>query len=439
MSPKKVVPVGADDIIELTDIVESGVLPADSSITDASFEDELDSMLAEAPELAAVGGAMEADSAMSAEASAAPPVGDEELADLDSLLDDLGDDIGNAKPPAPKDSAPAPGEDITLDVDDLLAESAAATPVKSAAAPTPDPSAEIDAFMAEFSDAGATATAGNAPAAQAEQKVLDGASTASDDLLAELLSPAKKASEEDDLLAELESMMGGGTETPAPKAAPAPEPEPIVEAEPEAAPEPENAVDPESAPSAEEILEETAAPEAAFAAEMLDADAPAAEGFPSAVTEEMVTPAVEDNDLVDLPAMAPDAEAAPLGDEDLQHLDALLDDILQPGATIAAATDSATPPQDAAGDVSAEVSEPEIMTEEALAAAPAPDSAAIAAELMAEDGPLFAAVRELIAQEMEARIAALEERLAQNLDKTAAKAAAKVIREEIAALMQDME
>ena len=53
MAPKKVVPKGTDDIIELTDIVEPGVLPATDSgsgLTDATFEDELDSMLADVPE-----------------------------------------------------------------------------------------------------------------------------------------------------------------------------------------------------------------------------------------------------------------------------------------------------------------------------------------------------------------------------------------------------
>ena len=56
MTPKKVVPKGTDDIIELTDIVEPGVLPNESAgagLTDATFEDELDSMLADAPELSA--------------------------------------------------------------------------------------------------------------------------------------------------------------------------------------------------------------------------------------------------------------------------------------------------------------------------------------------------------------------------------------------------
>ena len=56
MAPKKVVPKSTDDIIELTDIVEPGMLPvedAGSALTDATFEDELDSMLSDVPELSA--------------------------------------------------------------------------------------------------------------------------------------------------------------------------------------------------------------------------------------------------------------------------------------------------------------------------------------------------------------------------------------------------
>ena len=67
------------------------------------------------------------------------------------------------------------------------------------------------------------------------------------------------------------------------------------------------------------------------------------------------------------------------------------------------------------------------------------DTGALLAELLAEDSPLLATVRDMVRQETETRLAALEERLTENLDKAAAKAAAQIIREEIAALAQDMD
>ena len=67
------------------------------------------------------------------------------------------------------------------------------------------------------------------------------------------------------------------------------------------------------------------------------------------------------------------------------------------------------------------------------------DADDLLAGLLAEDGPLLGTVRDLVRQEMEARLVALEERLVENLDKAAAKAAAQVIREEIVALAQDMD
>ena len=153
---------------------------------------------------------------------------------------------------------------------------------------------------------------------------------------------------------------------------------------------------------------------------------------------EPVAPLVEE-DLADLAevALAPEAPAAegPLAAEDLQQLDALLDDILQPG--------SASGPAPAEAETPAAPAPQAVMPEETAAAASsvvaAPvDTAALAAELLADDGPLLATVRDLVRQELEERMAALEERLTQNLDKAAAQAAAQIIREEIAALAQDL-
>ena len=493
MSPKKVVPVGADDIIELTDIVESGVLANDSGggLTDASFEDTLDSMLADAPELAVAGKKADAAPEMGA-APHASSIGDEDLADLDSLLDDLGDDLTSAPPPAPKAGAgKAASDDVLLDVDDLLAEGAAPEAPKSAPAPAADTSAEIDAFMAEFSDAEGLGAATQAQDIQtAANKPLDGASIGADELLAELQAPEKEASEGDDLLAELESVMGVALAAEAqPESAPAPEPAPEVDpfemAAAAAAPAPE--VDPfemaaaavAPVPAAEVDPFEMAAAAAAApapepvpevdpfeAAKLLEPDASTEADAAGALTEEMASPAVEDIDLMAVSAAVPDAGSIPLGDDDLQHLDALLDDILQPGgapappapapvesepapAAVEPEPAAAAEPQPAA-EISAEAApeveaeqfaEPEAAPESTELAAPAPpvDSSAIMADLLAEDGPVLTAVREMVAQELEARMTALEERLAANLDKTAAKAAAKVIREEITALMQDME
>lgn len=476
MSPKKVVPVGADDIIELTDIVESGVLPNDSGggLTDASFEDTLDSMLADAPELAVAGKKADAAPEMGA-APHASSIGDEDLADLDSLLDDLGDDLTSAPPPAPKAGAgKAASDDVLLDVDDLLAEGAAPEAPKSAPAPAADTSAEIDAFMAEFSDAEGLGAATQAQDIQAAaNKPLDGASIGADELLAELQAPEKEASEGDDLLAELESVMGVALAAEAqPESAPAPEPAPEVDpfemaAAAVAAPAPE--VDPfEMAAAAVAAPTPEPAPEVDpfEAAKLLEPDASTEADAAGALTEEMASPAVEDIDLMAVSAAVPDAGSIPLGDDDLQHLDALLDDILQPGgapvtaapapvesepapAAVEPEPAAAAEPQPAA-EISAEAApeveaeqfaEPEAAPESTELAAPAPpvDSSAIMADLLAEDGPVLTAVREMVAQELEARMTALEERLAANLDKTAAKAAAKVIREEITALMQDME
>ena len=129
-----------------------------------------------------------------------------------------------------------------------------------------------------------------------------------------------------------------------------------------------------------------------------------------------------------------------MGPEDLQQLDALLNDILQPGA---AAPSPVEPGLDAEAALAA--AEPDFAPEiepstaaEPAVAAPVMNAAALTAELLDEDGPLFTAVRSLVQQELESRMAALEERLTQNLDKAAAQSAAKIIREEIAALAQDL-
>ena len=516
MTPKKVVPKGTDDIIELTDIVEPGVLPnenAGAGLTDATFEDELDSMLADAPELSAA--AKDVGAAPEAGASPAAAAEDDDFADLDSLLDDLGDDLPNAKPPAPKIPPPsgapvataAVPDETLLDVDDLLAEvgagDTAAFAPKAAAAEAAAPAAEddgldVDEFLAAFETT-------DAAAQPASAQVIDAFELDADALLAELQEETPPPAEEDDLLAELKSVMGGDlTDTPVVEAAVAepaltPEPE-IIETEPEifsaepeveaAAAEPEiPVVEAELVPEPDlaevdltELAGESAQPESAFdlnevaAADEITSPADAPVDLMADLMAELAPEMPADEDLMAMAAaadasadvvgveaavgsdevVAPDAsESAPqapgtaegaLADEDLQHLDALLDDILQPTAAPAAPAEEpfVETPSQPAPEMQAPVVE-EIPPPAAPGPAPEPACAAVVdadellAGLLAEDGPLLGTVRDLVRQEMEERLVALEERLVENLDKAAAKAAAQVIREEIVALAQDMD
>ncbi len=509
MTPKKVVPKGTDDIIELTDIVEPGVLPnenAGAGLTDATFEDELDSMLADAPELSAA--AKDMGAAPEPSASPAAAAEDDDFADLDSLLDDLGDDLPNAKPPAPKIPPPsgapvataAVPEEILLDVDDLLAEVgvgdtaafASKAPVAEATAPAAeDDGVDVDEFLAAFETT-------DAAAQPASAQVIDAAALDADALLAELQEETPPPAEEDDLLAELKSVMGGDlTDAPVAEAtvaepALAPEPE-SIETEPEIfsiEPEMEAAAAELEMPVAEaELAPEpdlTAAGPAAVEPEIIQPEPAFDLSEVAAAEEEIPSPADASVDpMADLMAeLAPEmpadedlmamaaaadvvsdvgvAQPAPepalqdpattegaLADEDLQHLDALLDDILQPtGASAASAAPAeelpVETPLQSAPEMQAPVVE-EIPPPPAPGPAPEPACAAVVdademlAGLMAEDGPLLSTVRDLVRQEMEMRLAALEERLVENLDKAAAKAAAQVIREEIVALAQDMD
>lgn len=425
MAPKKIVPKGTDDIIELTDIVEEGKLPLEDTgkgLTDASFEDELDSMLADVPELSAAEkelAAMAGPAAATAYTAPAASAGDDDLADLDSLLEGL-DDNPDVKPPAPKTVVPA--DDVLLDVDDLLAEAGVVGEANIApAAPAVDDNASVDDFLAEFADVDNIVQPDGAAVPSVSS--IDGATVDADDLLAELQIAVEPVAAEDDLLAELKSVMGGD---PAAEAAPAPE-------TPAAPVDPFEAAMAAAAPAAADPFEAAMAAAKPAPADPFEAAMAAAEPV-----AEPVAPLVEE-DLADLAevALAPEAPAAegPLAAEDLQQLDALLDDILQPG--------SASGPAPAEAETPAAPAPQAVMPEETAAAASsvvaAPvDTAALAAELLADDGPLLATVRDLVRQELEERMAALEERLTQNLDKSAAQAAAQIIREEIAALAQDL-
>lgn len=470
MAPKKIVPKGTDDIIELTDIVEKGKLPqedAGASLTDASFEDELDSMLADVPELSAAAKEVAASPGSGAAGRPAPvaapaaAVDSDELADLDSLLEDLEDDLTATAPPAPKAAPTAPAEEVLLDVDDLLAEAGAAdqadfAPPAASAGPVGDDTA-VDDFLAEFADLDASAPVGGEGAAPVS---IDGATVDADDLLAELQGAMEPEVEEDDLLAELKSVMGDAApgkaaapEVAAPAAdsfeaamaAASPESEPVnaeVSA-PEAASvdvDPFEAAMAATPPEPEAVTPEAPAPEADPFEAAMAAQAPSGEDLAA-----MVAAAQEEKAAATAAPKAP-AEDDALAPEELQQLDALLDDILQPGAAAAVIeADGVMPDEEAAAEVElapqAAVAQEDVFEPvETVAAAPAApvDTAALASELLAEDSPLLTAVRDLVQQEMEARMAALEERLTQNLDKAAAQAAAQIIREEIAALAQDL-
>ena len=461
MAPKKIVPKGTDDIIELTDIVEEGKLPPEDTgggLTDASFEDELDSMLADVPELSAAARELEdmaGPAAPVAPAAPAPAAGDDDLADLDSLLEGLDDDLA-AKPPAPKSppKAAAPADDVLLDVDDLLAEAGAADKTDIApTAPAVDDDASVDDFLAEFADADSAGQPEGATASSAS--AIDGATVDADELLAELQSASEPAVEEDDLLAELKSVMGGAaeqaaaaaegaTEVEMPASEPAPAADPFEAAMAAANPAP---ADPfEAAMAVAEPAVETAPADPCEAA-MAAADPVSADPFEAAMAaaEPGVEPAASlaEEGLTASAEAAPQApDAAPAVDaaldaEDLQQLDALLDDILQPGAGAGQAPVEEDAALAGADEPPAAASEGAFETAPAMTAAPV-DAAALTAELLADDGPLLATVRDLVRQELEERMAALEERLTQNLDKAAAQAAAQIIREEIAALAQEL-
>ena len=330
------------------------------------------------------------------------------------------DDNPDVKPPAPKTVVPA--DDVLLDVDDLLAEAGVVGEANIApAAPAVDDNASVDDFLAEFADVDNIVQPDGAAVPSVSS--IDGATVDADDLLAELQIAVEPVAAEDDLLAELKSVMGGD---PAAEAAPAPE-------TPAAPADPFEAAMAAAAPAAADPFEAAMAAAKPAPADPFEAAMAAAEPV-----AEPVAPLVEE-DLADLAevALAPEAPAAegPLAAEDLQQLDALLDDILQPG--------SASGPAPAEAETPAAPAPQAVMPEETAAAASsvvaAPvDTAALAAELLADDGPLLATVRDLVRQELEERMAALEERLTQNLDKAAAQAAAQIIREEIAALAQDL-
>ena len=341
----------------------------------------------------------------------------------------------------------------------------------------------MDKFLAEFEDA-------ETAAPTASEQLIDAATVDADDLLAELQGAAEPEAEEDDLLAELKSVMGGDlAEAPAAAKAqpeapavepemPAPEPEFNLDELDFAAPEPKTPATapemPETQPEIPAELEIGALPPETVAVEP---DAPVAGPTPM------------DDDLMAMAAAAMAAPAEPeasiettedsaLADDDLQHLDALLDDILQPTAPTPPpapepealvepeaaveaipveeialesepeleATEPEQEPEPEAAEpeienVAAEElsSEPVPETAPAPTAAPLVDTESLLAELLAEDSPLLNTVRDLVRQETETRLATLEERLVENLDKAAAKAAAQIIREEIAALAQDMD
>ncbi len=491
MAPKKIVPKGTDDIIELTDIVEQGKLPPEDTgagLTDASFEDELDSMLADVPELSAAkkevaaspGFGVSGDQPPPVAASSSASVDSDEFADLDSLLEGLDDDLAAAAPPAPKAAPAAPAGDVLLDVDDLLAEAGAADKTDFITAVASDDAADneqtdvdVDDFLAEFADMEAPLAEVAAPAS------IDGATVDADELLAELQGAIEPEVEDDDILAELKSVMGDGEaetaaapEAAVPEAA-APEADPFEAAMAATAPA-SKPVAPVADPFESAIAAAAATPDpfaAAIAAASPEVDpfeaaavAAAAAPEPDPFEAAMAANAPVDEDLDAMvadvgqeeaaapEAVAPEvaapespAEEDALAAEDLQQLDALLDDILQPGAAAAAEVDEDLPGEEEAVPAEAEpapqaaaFSEEIFEPAEPAVAAAFLDMAALTAELLAEDGPLLATVRDLVQQDMEARLAVLEERLARNLDQAAAQAAARIIREEIAVLAQDL-
>lgn len=392
---------------------------------------------------------------------------------------------------------PQDANNIPLDDEDILDLTVVAEPGKQpdAAAPKPDGppepgeggsdfGADLDALLDSLSaDGTVTPPAAPAPAAPAEPKA---APIADQTPVAHKVDPNEEMAmpemaDIDSLLAEL------GADIPAtPAAAPEPEPAPVepVAAEPAAAPLPEfdSILAQAQAAEAQKAAEEAAVAPAP-AEPMPEAPAPEPESVP-----EPVAAVAEPVAAADPTAGADEADSL-----DLNELDALLDDIL------ATAPEMSAPAQPAAAPAPAPVPEampeaPPAMEAEAVPEMPAPEAIPVPDVIPVPDQALIpsseldpslaakiqrleeavevleeeknnAITETMIEAMVEAKIAALfapgsavmdtivaatltaltaqddgashAEAFRENLERMAAAAAAKVIREEIAALMND--
>ncbi len=392
----------SDDILELTDIVEEGSLPEKKTDdgSESSFEDELDALFGDVEDLD-----------FNSEDAKDPPMNPNEelsmpdMSDLNSLLDDL-DREGSKAELNHRDDDSRQIEGVDELLADILPEAPAEVEdvAEEILSTKPDATAsgedELDALLDELDLAGKDEANLEADKKTAEKKlplILD----------PDALNKVEKA-EEKEPAAPAPANKG---ETGASEPAPSPEepvPATVAEAQEELSPAPETAAEPgkdeepaplKAAPPAQEPLEEAA-----------------------------------------------DKNAG----KHLEELDALIDDIMSPSGASGPGQQPEAPAQEE-GLPAVEKDAP-ALEEDAPAAGPvleepqpAPEQAAPRAEANLEElaeklaqGPLFAAIQNMVGQELDNRFGDLESRLAEKMDKAAAAAAAKVIREEITAMLQDL-
>lgn len=417
----------SDDILELTDIVEEGCLPEKKTDegSESSFEDELDALFGDVEDIN-----LESGNAKE------PPINPNEelsmpdMSDLDSLLDDLGRE-GNktGHNPGDEDSRQIEGVDELLadilpedpaEVEDAVEKTIPAKPAAPASGED-----ELDALLDELNSPGEDETASEAGKNTADKKlplILD------PDALEEVKKAEEKESASPAEPAHTAASAAQEEFSPAPESAEEPEKD-------------EEAAPLEPAPPATEPLEGQPADMEALLTK-LDAEI---KSKPDASAQEAGKDAPE-------PLKGTADEGA--DNEHLKDLDALIDDIMTPAGTTgagqqpevltqeedlpAAEKDGPAPEEHAPAPdpVAAPVLEPlPAATKE-----PAPHAAENLEELAEKlaQGPLFAAIQNMVGQELDSRFGDLENRLAEKMDKAAAAAAAKVIREEISAMLQDL-
>ena len=390
----------SDDILELTDIVEEGSLPEKKTDdgSESSFEDELDALFGDVEDLDFDSGDAK-DPPMNPNEELSMP----DMSDLNSLLDDL-DREGSKAELNHRDDDSRQIEGVDELLADILPEAPAE--VEDAAeeilSAKPDATAsgedELDALLDELKLTGKDEANLEADKKTAEKKlplILD----------PDALNKVEKAEEKEPAAPTPASKGETGASEPAPSPE-EPVPATVSEAQEELSPAPETAEEPgkdeepallKAAPPAQEPLEE-AEDKNVDGKHLEDLDALIDDIMsPSGPEQQPEAPAREE----DLPAVEKDAPAL---EEDAPAADPVLEEPRP-------ASDQAAP-----------------RAEENLEEL---------AEKLAQ-GPLFAAIQNMVGQELDNRFGDLENRLAEKMDKAAAAAAAKVIREEITAMLQDL-
>lgn len=429
----------SDDILELTDIVEEGSLPEKKTAggSESSFEDELDALFGDVEDLDFDSGDAK-DPPMNPNEELSMP----DMSDLNSLLDDL-DREGSKAELNHRDDDSRQIEGVDELLADILPEAPAE--VEDAAeeilSAKPDATAsgedELDALLDELNLAGKDEANLEADKKTAEKKlplILD----------PDALDKVKKAEEKEPAAPTPASKGETGASEPAPSPE-EPVPAAASEAQKDLSPAPEAAEEPGKA-------EEPAPLKAAPPAKEPPEEQPGgADELFSKPDEETNLKPVTDAAEAEKDALEPLEEAADKNvGKHLDELDALIDDIMSPSGASGPAQQPGAPAQKE--DLPAVEKDAPALEEDAPAAGPvleeprpASKQAAPRAEANLEElaeklaqGPLFAAIQNMVGQELDNRFGDLENRLAEKMDKAAAAAAAKVIREEITAMLQDL-